>query len=1151
MHRFVSLKWKALLLTSLVLIGITGAFSGISYLKLINQFERQRQATHRHNIQQIAALIEQSSRRLQQIGGILSLLSGVEASILAGDSETIGQALHRHGSVLQIDMGIDVIRLYDRSSRPIASWGLTKTGVASNWVRQVNEQEYPRSYLDCSRGCMQYAVLPILIEGKTRGVALLGTSLADVMLTFNQVSGMDVALIATDPIETDMDPSRTIPAWQARVAASTNAESTLPLLHRVARKDAGIDALADGSRVWFGGRGYEVSVIPLPGFANAGKGHLVMIDDITASLNEINEAIRQHLALGVLGLFLSEALVLGLLWTPMSHLRHTALTLPLLAQGAFEKVRSAIRNNARRSWASDEVDVLEDIAMSLSYRLEELKAEVEDRSRMLAERMDELAHERDFVTSLLETAQVIILTQNSRGEITMLNRYGEALTFYAKSDLHGKRFAELVSESAVPASRGALADVAVGKRHQFRHECPVLRKDGSTRDVVWLHSRLAGHAEADPVVLSVGLDITERKQAEQALKKMHGQLEIRVRKRTQQLTEANQLLLNEITERKRVEEALAERAEELRQSEQSLRRQTEILQSILDSMADGVIVADQNGELLLSNPAAQRLSGYDPTRLSLNKQGGQASLYLSDGITPWSSGELPLVRALRGEEVDGAEGFLRHPQRSGGIWLSANARPLKDSDGASRGAVVVFRDISERKQNEERLIYLAQYDMLTGLPNRNLLHDRLNQAMVRAKRNARSMALMFLDLDRFKEINDALGHSVGDLVLKGIAERLTLCLRETDTIGRLGGDEFTIILEEIDNTQYVGDVAEKIISAFSEPLVIEGRELFVSTSVGIALYPTDAGTVEDMLKRADSAMYHAKKLGRNNYQFYTPQMNAHALKRMSMASRLRHAVERQEMIVRYQPQVDVNTGTIIGLEALLNWQDAESGFIAPSQFITLAEETGLIVPIGEWVLDTACRQNKAWQDAGLEPLPVAVNLSARQFRHAQLIETIARILKGSGLEPKYLGLEITEGLLMDDLQLSNALLLELKSMEIQISIDDFGTGYSSLSYLKRFPVDIIKIDRCFVQNITSSNIDAAIAAAIVALGKSLQVKVIAEGVETEQQLAVLRSQECNYVQGYLFSRALSAEDLTPLLREQSEIHVQRSAPGRISRNLTH
>lgn len=876
-HRFLSLKWKALLLTSLVLIIITGAFATISYVNLIKQFDHQRQATRTNDRQQIAALLAQASRRQQQIGGLLPLLSGMESSILADDSKAIHDVLNQHGSMLQIDMGIDLIRLYDSASRPTARWGtlepgVNSTGLAREWVRMVNAKEQPQTYLDCSRACMQYTLLPMLIDGETVGVALLGVSLADVILAFNQVSGTDVALLsnAVPDQQAESNAPRNIAAWQMAVMASTNSDLVVPVLHALARRQPDISAVADGKRVYFQNRYYEASLTALPGFVNADNGYLVMVDDISSSLEDINGAISQHLAMGVLGLLLSEALLLALLWKPMSHLRRTALTLPLLARNAFEDVRQAIHKNTHR-W-TDEIDVLDEMAISLSHQLEGLNLEVEKRSRMLAERMHELARERDFVTNLLETAQVIILTQNSRGEIITLNRYGEALTFYQKNELKGVRFVELIGATTAPTVQAKLMEVAAGEETQFRHEAVTLRKDRTARDIVWLHSRLLGHSEADPVMLSVGLDITDRKRAELALQKIHGQLEIRVCERTQQLTEANQLLLKEISERKRVEQALAERAEALKQSEQSLRSQTEILQSILDSMADGVIVADQDGELLLSNPAAWAMSGHDSARLGVNRAGRPASLYLADGVTPYANEDLPVSRAIRGEEVDGAEAFLRHVDQTDGIWLSANARPLKDGEGMSRGAVVVFRDISERRQNEQRLAYLAQHDLLTGLPNRHLLQDRLHQGMVRARRSARLMALMFLDIDRFKEINDAFGHGAGDAVLKTIAQRLTAALRESDTVGRLGGDEFTVIVEDMDTVEYVSEVAEKIISAFATPLMIEEREVMVTTSIGIALYPADADTADEMLKKADIAMYHAKRCGRNRYQVYTSRM---------------------------------------------------------------------------------------------------------------------------------------------------------------------------------------------------------------------------------------------------------------------------------------
>lgn len=753
-RRFLSFKWKALLLTSLVLIAITGAFSVISYSSLINQFERQRQVTQGQYIRQIAALLEQSSQRLQQVGGILSLLTGIQAGIGASDPELIDQALRRQGSVLQIDLGIDVIRLYDRSARLLGSWGaphpaLSEHGLATGWARSVGEREYPETHLDCRRDCVQYAVLPMLVRGQTQGVALVGASLAEVVVAFNEISGSDIALLTvaqTQPGD-DYEASRAVSAWQVEAAASTNADTVLPMLRHLAARQPEIGDAIGGRRVLFEGRHFEVNLKPLPGFAEAGNGYLALVEDITSPMMEINRAIRQHLTIGALGLFLSETLLLALLWTPMSHLRRTAETLPLLARSAFAEVRAVLSERSRKRWLDDEIDVLDGVAIELSYRLEELKAEIEARS--------------------------------------------------------------------------------------------------------WV------------------------------LKRMHAQLERRVEERTRELSTANQSLTDEVGMRKRVDQALADRAEELKRSEGLLRGQTEILKSILDSMADGVIVADRHGELLLSNPAAMKISGQDPARLGFTQTAAPPTLFL-DEITPYAAGELPLTRAMRGEAVDGAEAFLRQPGQPHGIWLSASARPLKDSEGVTRGAVAVFRDISERKQSEQRLAQLAKYDMLTGLPNRNLVHDRLSRAIARAKRNAQIMALMFLDLDRFKEINDTWGHSAGDLVLKGVAKRLTQCLRESDTVGRLAGDEFTMILENIDGTAGVSAVAAKIIAAFAEPLSIEAHEILITTSIGIALYPHDAETLEDLLKRADAAMYCAKKQGRNNYHFYTSATHVHAARHMIM-----------------------------------------------------------------------------------------------------------------------------------------------------------------------------------------------------------------------------------------------------------------------------
>jgi diguanylate cyclase (GGDEF)-like protein len=437
----------------------------------------------------------------------------------------------------------------------------------------------------------------------------------------------------------------------------------------------------------------------------------------------------------------------------------------------------------------------------------------------------------------------------------------------------------------------------------------------------------------------------------------------------------------------------------------------------------------------------------------------------------------------------------------------------------------------ERKSAEERLAYLAQFDSLTGLPNRHLFHDRLMHTMTQATRSRRPMALLFIDLDRFKLVNDTQGHRAGDMLLKQAAERLIGCVRASDTVGRFGGDEFGAIVSDLVKPGDASVVAEKVIDALARPFELDGHETFISASVGITLFPGDGADASALIMNADAAMYRAKEQGRNNYQYFTREMNERAVERVRMEAAMRRAIERREFLLHYQPKVDLRTGAVCGLEALLRWRHPEHGLVSPSEFIPVLEDTGLIVRVGEWVMQAVCEQIAAWRSAGVEPPPVAINLSARQFQQKDLEPTVRRILRSTGTPPALIELELTESMLMKDPEAAAQTLQGLRDAGVKLSVDDFGTGYSSLAYLKRFPIDALKIDRAFIRDVTVDPDDAAITLAIISLAHSMKLKVVAEGVETKDQLDFLAAQDCDQMQGFYFARPLPVDECTRTLTE--------------------
>ncbi|HEY0846909.1 MAG TPA: EAL domain-containing protein [Noviherbaspirillum sp.] len=589
--------------------------------------------------------------------------------------------------------------------------------------------------------------------------------------------------------------------------------------------------------------------------------------------------------------------------------------------------------------------------------------------------------------------------------------------------------------------------------------------------------------------------------------------------------EAQMRLLEEMAEDVSFALETIEQEVHRKKTEDSLRK----LSRAVEQSANAVLITDRNGIIEYVNPWFCRITGYASEEVI-----GKSPNILKSGETHPETYKRMWETILSGKEWTGE---LYNAKKNGECyWCLEVISPLKDDRGEITNFVAVTEDISERKQTEQTIRHLAFHDPLTGLPNRRLFNDRLHQAAAKRHRKDNSFALMLFDLDRFKTVNDTLGHDVGDALLKAVAARLLNGTRQGDTLARMGGDEFALIALEILQPEDMARIAEKLLETLKEPFHLFGHELYVTTSIGITLYPNDAVDADALIKNADIALYRAKDLGRNNFQFFTGDMNTAMMERLRLENAMRWAVERGEFMLMYQPQADVISGRIHGTEALIRWRHPEYGMISPVQFIPLAEETGMIVQIGEWILRTACAQAKQWEEAGV-PMRVAVNLSARQFHQGDLAETISDILTELALPPELLEIELTEGILMEDTRQTAAILEKLHGMGVQISIDDFGTGYSSLSYLKRLPIQVLKIDQSFVRDIHTDPDDRAIVTAVIALAHSMKLKVVAEGVETPDQLAFLREYHCDVMQGYLFSRPVTGAEVLTLMTKDARLVI--------------
>jgi diguanylate cyclase (GGDEF)-like protein/PAS domain S-box-containing protein len=560
---------------------------------------------------------------------------------------------------------------------------------------------------------------------------------------------------------------------------------------------------------------------------------------------------------------------------------------------------------------------------------------------------------------------------------------------------------------------------------------------------------------------------------------------------------------------------------------EALFNEQERAQVTLNSIGDAVMSTDVWAQVTYLNLVAEALTGW--SRQDAAGRPVEEVLRLIDATTRQVA-ENPMALAIRENKTVALTPNCVLVRRDGvEAYIEDSTAPIHDRHGQVTGAVMVFHDVSTTRALSSRMLHLAQHDALTDLPNRTLFSDRLTEAIAAAHRYRRKLAVLFLDLDRFKHINDSLGHVIADRVLQSVASRLQACVRASDTVGRQGGDEFVILLSEVAHAQDAAISAEKILLAVRALHHIDQHDLHLTASIGVATYPDDGTEAEILMKNADFAMYHAKDTGRNNYQFFRPNMNLVAIERQSLEVDLRGALENREFELHYQPKVNLDTGAIMGVEALIRWNHPRRGLVSPAQFIPIAETCGVIVPIGRWVLREACRQTRAWRDAGLPQIRVAINVSARELREKDFVATVRAILTETGVEPGCLELELTETFLMQDATVTGAVLQDLKDLGVMLALDDFGTGYSSLSHLQRFPIDTLKIDQSFVRDLATDADDASIVSAVISMGESLHMRVVAEGVETRDQLVFLQQHRCPEGQGYYFSRPVLAGQLTPLL----------------------
>ncbi|MBI5451380.1 MAG: EAL domain-containing protein [Gammaproteobacteria bacterium] len=960
---FFSLKWKAIILSVIIAFIIAGSLSALNYLNLSHQYQEQHEKVYQQYAVHAEGLIDRSAQRLLQIGGIIPSLSGMDAALLSRDARRVTGSLNQHWPGLQINVGINLLRIYSKSNQLLGSWGdgtLRSATIPSpilGWVWKVNENETPTSTLDCSQDCIQYAIVPLLANGQNVGAVLLGRSLAEVILDFKKVSGTDIGVaVQDDSVQNHNGNVNAVKVGNStyRIVAITSPKKSQQILARATlNTPLGTDS-GQELQIPVNDRIYETKALPLRGVVNS-KTLLVVITDVTDDIAHINADIKESLITAAAGLAISVLLLLAFLWSPMSRLKKTASSLPLLSNREFDRARSILAMNRDTNHLDDEVDILNDTAISLSHQLEALEKAGSDYTLDLARRADEISRQKDFVTNLLDTAQAIIITQNSRGEITMINQYGEALLGYQSDELLGSPFANHISQTDITSDAFKdIFDLVAGRRSHLNHELNMLCKDGTLRYIAWYHSRPPQHENEGSEVLSVGIDITDRKIA------------------------------------------------------------------------------------------------------------------------------------------------------------------------------------------ESKLSWLAQHDSLTSLANRRQLQTILGRLINLAVRDQQSGALLYLDIDQFKDVNDSSGHHAGDALLKNIAERLGSTLQNDEVIARLGGDEFAIVVPRATREQAI-ETAKQIEAQLKNiALPASGRIHRISASIGIALFPQHGESVYDLLANADIAMYQAKGGGRGRWHLFSDDNNIREQlqQRIYWKDRLEQALIEDRFVLHYQPIVDISSGLTTHFEALIRLKNDDDSLTLPGAFIQIAESAGMIHRIDRLVVSKAIDQIEQLHADSLHPI-FSINLSAHAFNDPDLFELIKERVRHGRFDASKLIFEVTETAAVSDFAAARDYMQAIRELGCRFSLDDFGVGFSSFYSLKQLPVDYIKIDGSFIRNLHENPDDQILVQALAQVARSFGKKTVAEFVDNDQALRLLSRYQIDYAQGFFLGRPQPPHEAFAILSRQQQAAQQR------------